>query len=413
MIKKSTYLSTFVEKSSLFIFLFLLVFTILNSQNEAKNCFESNDYYDQASHDALEIFTQDYIAQYPSNASSRGKITIPVVVHIVYPTENENISNAQVFSQIDALNRDFNRRNDNLDKVHPDFENIIGKVGFNFCLATIDPDGNVTDGITRTATNENFEYSRGAKWIYHTADGGHTAWDTNQYLNIWVTKTGSNIAGFGSKPNQNQSDEDGVIISVDYFGQLGTALPNFQLGRTGTHEVAHYFNIFHPFNDGCDGDDFVADVPQQSNSYNGNCLADENISCGGRDNASNFMNYAQDECLAMFSQGQALRMQAALIHARSGLLNNNACQQSPTPTLTDEIKIYPNPASYYFCIEVGDAHLPQIPYIVFNALGQKIEEGIVLPNSLQHFPTYRNGIYFIQFMDGSAEGVLKKIIINN
>lgn len=412
MIKKSTYLSAFAEKSSLFILLFLLVCNILNGQNDAKNCFESNAYYDQEQHDELEIFTKKYNSNYSQNANSRGKINIPVVVHIVYPTENENISDAQVFSQIDALNRDFNRANNNLDSVHPDFENIIGQVGFNFCLATIDPTGQPTVGITRTKAKENFEYSRGAKGIYHTADGGQTAWDTNQYLNIWVTKTGSNIAGFGSKPNQNQPDEDGVIISVDYFGQLGTALPDFRLGRTGTHEVAHYFNLFHTWDNICGHNDFVADTPIQLSSYSG-CPNIDESSCGSRDITANFMNYSEDACLAMFTLGQTRRMQAALIFARSGLINSNSCNDPSSVITNSDIKVYPNPASYYFCIEVGNIPLEQIPYTIFNAQGAKMEEGIALSNSLQHFPTYRNGVYFIQFMNGREELMVKKIIIAN
>ena len=373
MIKKSTYLPAFTKKSCLFIFLILLICNILNSQNDTKSCFESNDYYDQASYDELEVFTKNYIANYAQNANSRGKITIPVVVHIVYPTEKENISDAEVFSQIDALNRDFNLQNKNLDRVHPDFENRIGEVGFNFCLATIDPTGQPTTGITRTNTKENFVYAIGDKWIYHTEDGGHTAWNTNQYLNIWVTKIGSNIAGFGSKPNQNQPDEDGVILSVDYFGQLGIALPNFRLGRTGTHEVAHYFNLFHTWDNTCGHNDFVADTPIQSSSYSG-CPNIDESSCDSRDITANFMNYSEDACLAMFTKGQAMRMQAALIGARSGLLNGNSCEPYFPTVSGEEIKVYPNPASYYFCIEVGNVSLEEVPYFIFNAQGAKVEE---------------------------------------
>ncbi|MFK7978747.1 MAG: M43 family zinc metalloprotease [Saprospiraceae bacterium] len=386
------------------------------AQTTERSCFEATTFYNKAAHDSLEIATENHIKYNQQNiANSRGEITIPVVVHIVYPTENENISDAQVFSQIDALNRDFNRRNNNLDKVHTDFRGRIANVGFNFCLATIDPEGNATNGITRTATKTDSEFFRGAEWLYYTEKDGKSAWDTEKYLNIWVTKISdiSQILGYASKPFESPPEKDGVVIDAKNFGINGTAISPYDLGRTGTHEVAHYFNISHPFNNGCDGDDFVADVPQQSNSYDGACETGEKMSCGNRDNVSNFMNYSQDECLAMFTKGQALRMQAALIHARSGLLNNNACQQPPTPTLTDEIKIYPNPASYYFCIEVGNSNLVQIPYTIFNAQGAKVEEGLVLPNSIQHFPTYRNGIYFVQFMDGSAEGTLKKVVINN
>ena len=379
-----------------------------------RKCFESEQYYDEAAHQQLEIFTQEYIKNHQNNTRSRGQIAIPVVVHVVYPTEAENISDEQIHSQIDALNRDFNALNDNLDQVHPDFQNRIADVGFNFCLATINPDGQLTNGITRTATDEDNVFIRSQNNIYHSADGGKDAWDTKSYLNIWVTRLAPNVAGFASKPAENSPDEDGVVISTDFFGQLGTALPNFQLGRTGTHEVAHYFNIFHAwaFSNSCEHNDFVSDTPNQESPYFG-CPAIDQTSCGTRDITNNFMNLSDDACLAMFTQGQAMRMQAALIGAISGLLNDNVCEPNSPIVSGDDIRVFPNPASYYFCIEVGDSSLEQIPYTVFNVQGAKVEEGLVFPNSLQHFPTYRNGVYFIQFMNGLAEPIIKKMIINN
>ncbi len=412
MIKKSTYLSAFAEKSFLSLFLFLLVSTILNSQNEAKNCFESTDYYDQEQQEALEIFTQNYIADYPQNAHSRGKITIPVVVHIVTQGMETGITDEQVYSQITALNRDFNRQNKDLNIVHPDFQDRIATVGFNFCLATLDPDGHPTTGITRTQTFIDNIATPTNSWLYHTDRGGQDAWDSNKYLNIWVTQVTLGIAGFATNPGQKSPEEDGVVINPRFFGMCGLATPPFHLGRIGVHEVGHYFNLKHPFNNGCDGNDFVEDVPQQSNFYN-DCPIGENISCGTRDITTNFMNYTDDACQAMFTKGQAMRMQATLFGARSGLLNGNSCEPYFPTVSGAEIKIYPNPASYYFCVEVGNVPLEEIPYFIFNAQGAKVEEGIVQPNSRQHFPTYRNGVYFIQFMDGSKEGTVKKIVINN
>ncbi len=408
-----TYYLSLFSKQQYLLFLGLFLLSSLVAQTTERKCFESQKYYDEATHQQLEIFTQEYIKNNQSIARSRGQITIPVVVHVVYPTVVENISDEQIHSQIDALNRDFNALNENLDQVHPDFQDRIADVGFNFCLATINPEGETTNGITRTATDEDNVFIRSEDNIYHTERGGKDAWNTEQYLNIWVTRLVPNFAGFASKPGENSPDEDGVVISVDFFGQSASALPNFQLGRVGTHEVGHYFNLFHPFNDGCNGDDFVADLPQQLNGYQGDCETSENISCGGRDNASNFMNLSEDACLAMFTQGQAMRMQAALIGARSGLLNDNACEPNSPIVSGDEIRVFPNPASYYFCIEVGESSLEQIPYTVFNVQGAKVEDGLVFPNSLQHFPTYRNGVYFIQFMNGSTKPIIRKIIINN
>ena len=136
----------------------------LVAQTLARQCVENEQYYDKAAHEQLEIFTKNY----QNIANSRGSITIPVVVHVVYPTETENISDVVIQSQIDALNRDFNRINDNLDKVHPEFQDRIANVGFNFCLATINPEGETTNGITRTATDADNVFIRSEGNIYHS-----------------------------------------------------------------------------------------------------------------------------------------------------------------------------------------------------------------------------------------------------
>ncbi len=416
MIKKSTYLSIFAKKSFFSLFLFLLFVTIVNSQNEVKNCFEPKAYYDQAQQDKLEVFTKDYIANFVQHANSRRKIIIPVVVHIITQGAERGITDEQVHTQITALNRDFNRQNENLHIVHLDFQDRIANVGFNFCLATVDPAGNPVTGITRRNTFEDFVAEPSNSWWHQSEEGGQDAWDTKKYLNIWVTQVPLGFAGFASNPGQTTPEADGVVIGPRFFGMCGLATPPFHLGRTGVHEVGHYFNLKHPFSlsNGCDGNDFVADVPQQLNPYEGSCATNEdNSSCGTRDNASNFMNWSHGDCLAMFTKGQAIRMQAALIGARSGLLNGNSCEPYFPIVTGSDIAVYPNPASYYFCVEVGNVSLEGIPYFIFNAQGAKVEEGIVQPNTRQHFPSYRNGIYFIQFMDGSKEGIVKKIVISN
>ena len=111
-----------------------------------------------------------------------------------------------------------------MDKVHPEFQDRIATVGFNFCLATINPEGAPTNGITRTATDEDNVFIRSEGNIYHSERGGKDAWNTEQYLNIWVTRLAPNFAGFASKPGENSPEEDGVVISVDFFGQSSTCL---------------------------------------------------------------------------------------------------------------------------------------------------------------------------------------------
>lgn len=394
----------------LFTLLFLALIThSLSAQTNVKTCANFKKYHNPTLQQELATFTENYLKDNHPISKSRGKITIPVVVHIVTQGFARGITDEQVHSQIAALNRDYNLENDDINIVHSDFQNRIANVGFRFCLATLDPEGNPTTGITRRNTSANNIATPNNSWLYQTEEGGQTAWDTERYLNIWVTQITVGIAGFATNPGQKAPEEDGVVINPRFFGMCGLATPPFHLGRTGIHEVGHYFNLKHPWNDGCAGTDFVADMPQQLNPYR-DCPTGENVSCGNRSITANYMNYTDDACQAMFTKGQAMRMQAALIGARSGLLHGTVCEPY-LPIANAEIKVYPNPANYYFCVEVGNVPLERIPYFIYDARGAKVEEGVVTPNSQQHFPTYRNGIYFIQFLIGREEPLVKKVVI--
>ena len=117
-------------------------------------------------------------------ASSSTIITIPVVVHVVYYNSTENISTAQVQSQIDILNEDFRRLNADAANTPFAFQSVAADCEIEFCLATTDPNGNSTTGITRTSTSQpSFSTNDGVKY---SSSGGIDAWNTSEYLNIWV-----------------------------------------------------------------------------------------------------------------------------------------------------------------------------------------------------------------------------------
>ena len=409
---QSILFSIFYHKKQNWLPLLLLIACLpLIAQVGNPSCHEKKQFHNLELHQNLEQFTANFIKNPQSQAQSRGAITIPVVVHIVYQSETENFSDQQVQTQIAALNRDFNRENTNLDKVHPDFSGLIGRVGFNFCLASSDPDGNPTTGITRTRTDEDSEFFNGADWIYYNNRGGKDAWQPEQYLNIWVTKSSGRILGFGSKPGENAPLEDGVVIGSQYF----TNTPPFHLGRTLTHEVGHYFNLFHPWGSdselNCGGSDFVKDTPSQSEQYFG-CPDLNSTSCDSRDITANFMNLSDDECLAMFTHGQVNRMQAALVGARSGLLNTEGCDQIMASDPIEDISIYPNPASYYFCIETKELSSPNVRLRILDSRGALVQNEVdVLPNHTTFFKPNYEGIYFLQFLVGEKETITKKVIV--
>ncbi len=345
-----------------------------------------------------------------ASAFSRMPHTILVVVHILYKNPEENISDRQVWSQIDALNRDFNKKNPNLNIIPSEFAPLIGDVGFEFCLATMDPEGNPTTGITRKETFPDNIFSRNATWIYYSVEGGQDAWDPQKYLNIWVAETTQNIIGYGSKPGERKLGEDGVVIGIQYFGTCGLTTRPFHLGRSGTHEVGHYFNLFHPWGTeiSCEVDDFVADTPLQAAQYHG-CPDNKSVSCGSRDITSNFMNFSFDACLAMFTKGQAQRMQAALVGARAGLLESAGCNEKRSGA-NSFLKVYPNPVNDHFCVETNFEFSRLIPFKMIDTNGRIVRKGTVSSNSITPIPSFQNGIYWLQFFT-EEEPILKKIII--
>lgn len=265
---------------------------------------------------------------------SRQKIVIPVVVHVVWNNPDQNISDLQIYDQIESLNSAFNQRNRNLHAVSDPFRELISNVGIEFCLAQRDPEGNLTSGITRTNTNiqeignERIDFIKRA--IHFTDYGGKNLWDTQKYLNIWVCEIGGGILGNATFPNGAPYPEaEGIIIDYRYFGSIGSAAENFPYngGKTLVHEVGHYFNLFHPWGPGsgsCEVDDFIEDTPLQSGPYF-ECDDPNPITCDSRDIVTNFMDYAEDICLAMFTFGQKNRMLASINLHRSALIESDAC----------------------------------------------------------------------------------------
>jgi Pregnancy-associated plasma protein-A len=247
-------------------------------------------------------------------------ITIPVVVHVVYRTDAENISDAQVHSQIAALNRDYGLKNGDKSKVPAPFKSLMANPNIQFALAAKDPNGKKTSGITRTATTvASFDPNNGVKSKRH---GGVDPWPTDRYLNLWACSLGSGLLGYAQFPG-GPAKTDGVVILNTAFGTQGTATAPFNKGRTATHEVGHFLSLRHIWGDrnDCSGNDFVADTPpaQAANFGKPNF---PHITCNNGptgDMFMNYMDYVDDAAMVMFSQGQVARMNATLAGPRKKL----------------------------------------------------------------------------------------------
>lgn len=250
-----------------------------------------------------------------------GPARVQVVVHVVFNAPEENISDAQIQSQITVLNADYRATNTDRPRVPSVWAGLVADANVEFELATEDPDGNPTDGITRTQTHQtSFGVDDEVK---SAATGGVDAWPTDRYINIWVCNLGGGLLGYAQFPG-GPADTDGVVILHSAFGTVGTAAAPFNLGRTTTHELGHFFNLFHIWGDtnDCSGSDQVADTPPaQLPNYNKPTFP--HVSCNNAPNGDMFMNYmdyVDDDSMFMFTLGQVDRIAATLVGPRASLV---------------------------------------------------------------------------------------------
>jgi hypothetical protein len=247
-------------------------------------------------------------------------ITIPVVVHVIYKTDAQNVSDEQIASQIDALNRDYRLANDDKSQIPDVWKGLATDANIEFAFAKKDPKGKPTNGITRTATARD-SFGTGDS-VKTKGGGGHAPWRSANYLNLWVCQMAGQTLGYAQFPG-GPAKTDGVVITHTAFGTTGTAAAPFNLGRTATHEVGHWLNLRHVWGDrnDCGGTDFVTDTPNaQLPNYGKPTFP--HISCNNGPNGDMFldyMDYVDDASMVMFTAGQVARMNATFAGPRKKL----------------------------------------------------------------------------------------------
>lgn len=292
------------------------------------------------------------------NAQSRKQLTrnnesenlpellIPVVFHVIHNNVsgaiggngNKNISDEQLLSQIEVLNKDFFRQNEDTLNTPLAYKSVAAKANIRFCLATTDPDGNPSTGINRIYNEKPFWQD-----FEEVTMKGLSYWPNDQYLNIWVADVrifGSLLLGYAQFPDQSgidglpnfdQNDEtDGVVINYTCIGTVGPDLnPSFNLGRTLTHEVGHWLGLRHTWGDGgCSEDDGISDTPNCADEYYSSqpsCFAP--MQCGNRRMIENFLDYSDDFCMNLFTTEQVNRMRDVMEISpeRKALLSSFGC----------------------------------------------------------------------------------------
>lgn len=348
----------------------------------------------------------------------RPVITIPVVVHVIHYGESigtgRNISVAQIQSQIDVLNEDFRRLNSDIYSTPSAFRGTSDDPLIEFCLAQQDEFGYPTTGIVRWL---------GSQQTWSLADiesivKPNTIWNRNSYLNIWTLEfTNTSLLGYAQPPGGSAST-DGVVIRYDAFGTTGNVNPPFNLGRTSTHEVGHWLNLRHIWGDenACAQDDFVADTPMQTVESSDCPSFPTTDACSPNFPGImflNYMDYSDDDCLSVFTYGQASRMDAALFGPRVGLLSSVGCNPSTVNIdnieLSKKVSIYPNPTLGKFTIELQGIHRANI--IIINIWGERVfESQINNQHSSIDISEQPNGIYIAKITSNNGM-TTKKIII--
>jgi PKD repeat protein len=299
---------------------------------------------------------REWIGKYSSRKKDEKIFVIPVVFHVLYNKKEENISNAQIYSQLDVLNEDYRRLNYDAYKTPDIFNSSSADCQIEFCLASRDPDGNPTTGIIRKKTEMTIFSSENDDMKY-SSKGGDDIWDRDSYLNIWICNLSNNVAGFSSYPGWNR-DIDGIVIFYQVVGRIGNHNSRYNIGRTLTHEAGHWLSLYHPWgevgeecNDGCTCSDLCTDTPVQYGA-NYNCPSYPHYSCSDTsDMFMNYMDYTNDACMNIFTNCQKLRMLAILSTVRAKLQLSEGCntvQNPPQIDFTSDIREIPKGKSVNF-----------------------------------------------------------------
>lgn len=293
-----------------------LLFSCQNDQNETTNeteaiaqrkCASQDVLADQLKADPTLAIRMNEIEAFTHNAVLtkrlvNGKVVIPVIVNVLYKTPAENISDTQIQSQIDVLNKDYTATNPDFANTPAEFAPVAANIGITFELVK----------INRKSTTKTSWGTRDA--MKKTKQGGLDPTSPTTNLNLWVCTIGGGILGYAQFPG-GSSATDGVVIDSKYVGLSGTGSYPYNLGRTATHEVGHWMNLRHIWGDASCGNDLVADTPVAKTSnfgvpvypYASTCLPAHN------EMTMNYMDYTDDRGMFMFTNGQKSRMTALFV----------------------------------------------------------------------------------------------------
>lgn len=373
--------------------------------------------------DSIEAVMEEWISNNQYNLSKE-TITVPVVVHIVYNTEEQNLSDQRVSDQIEALNRDYRNQNDDGSQVPAIFQPYRADAHIEFCLAARDPDNYPTTGIERRQTNENsFSVALDSKVKFYD-EGGLDAWNSSKYLNIWVCNLQGNYMGYAQFPG-GTPETDGLLVDYEYFGVSGTPAP-FNQGRTTVHEIGHCFNLHHTWGDDenygnhCEGTDFCGDTPNQAEPAYGNPGFPYTDDCSPAYPGimfMNYMDYVNDDAMLMLTHDQAARIQACLNTIRVSLKLSDGCV--PPESLEEvnpcSMRIFPNPAHDFVTLDRSCSNIPGSMDVSILTIHGKTIKNIRSDNNSEtiNIKHLENGLYLMKISAKNGQIWIRKLIVRN
>ena len=310
--------------------LLALAFALATGANAQERCTSRSitERWLQARGEHVDLATEAAAWEQLGQERGGGPRTIPVVVHVVWNTNAENVSDNVINNVIAEMNADYQALNSDYGNVRPGFLSSRGNPQITFCLATVDPNGDPTTGITRQQTSRTWFDPDTDTDDMKFAPVGTPAWNSTQYLNIWICDISSGATGgfvtlgYAYLPvgNMPGSNVDGLVLDYNYGTSPGS--------RTATHEIGHYLGLDHPWGNGnCNPGDGISDTPA-TNSPTYTCSNPNLIKCGTLTQYENFMDYSN--CPVMFTNGQVNVMNGVLNGVRASLLSSPGCNGPAT-----------------------------------------------------------------------------------
>ena len=376
-------------------------------------------------YNATKTFTTERSSIADEDVDLESIYVINLVFHIVYkdfgemndevPRSDDFFNKGDVAFAVECLNRDFNLRNADTSILTDTLRSLPGNMKIEFKLAEVDPDGNVTDGITYTTTNVDF-FSYYNDAVKFDSLGGKDAWDTEKYFNVWVCRTTNGLLGYSQFPG-GDTETDGVVVLNDIAKEFPQQYPTFNKGRVLAHEIGHSLSLRHPWGNGwgC-SDNLVDDIPTQ-NGPNRNCIDTTFSICHGdttRDVVKHYMDYCGDGCMVMFTKGQVFNARKSIQQYRMDLVTIKEVE--PEPIKIGDIKIYPTINTGKLFIELNNRFIDQeLTVSVYDMTNRLIQTESIsggIRNNI-HLNLRTNGLYSVVLYNGKDLIYKDRIIFTN